>query len=205
MATFDDQLYYDLKLDLSCNKATQTIRMREQDAELRKIRIQIYENGEEVDFGTTNATSAMFFVQRPDNQIISSEVYLQGSVSQSHQYVTFICSLTNEQIHMIGRCIAELRIYCGANIITTQTFYIDVEGMRQQGVTPLTDLKIVTMTKEEYEAIWRHNANTLYIAIDYESNTASMYIGDIPITGGGGYNEVQTDTVTDSVEEVTTP
>lgn len=40
------------------------------------------------------------------------------------------------------------------------------------------------LTQQEYDAMTEHGENTLYVA--HDGDTTKLYIGDTPITGGGG-------------------
>ena len=214
-------------VDFACEVATPIIRCKQGD-KMRPITIYPLEQGNKIvttdDNGSvmiapsalTPTGSVTFRLQRPDGALYTIKVpdddvgmnwvtsAVQGKdYERVLDYIQFF--LTEEMLAVAGRaiCDVQLEFYVGDKVATA-TFFLDIEpkptATANGGVDPASFVNVKKISATDYATI-TPDANTLYIIIDGEN--VSLAFGSAVLESGGGYNETQTDNITDSVEEVT--
>lgn len=219
----------EVTLDFACETATPIVRCKQGD-NTRYIKIYPLENGEKIITTTEKQTviidptatevyggKVTFRVQRPDGAMYE---YIYPSEEQGvfewivsrvegkeHEnvldYVAF--SLSKDMLAVEGRALCDVSFELATGCtVSTASFYLDIEAKptatSSGGLSPSSPINIEEVAEESW-GTFSPDLRTLYIVTG--ENSVKMYFGSTEVGGGGGYNETQTDTVTDAVEEVT--
>lgn len=219
----------EVTLDFACETATPVVRCKQGDSN-RYIKIYPLENGEKIITTTEEQTviidptatevyggKVTFRVQRPDGAIYEytypseEQGIFEWIVSRVEgkeyenvlDYVAF--SFSEDMLAVEGRALCDVSFELATTgTVSTASFYLDIEPKPQAkasgGIDPSSFVNVKEISATDYAGI-TPNPHTLYIIIDGE--TVSLAYGSAQLISGNGYNETQTDTVTDSVEEVT--
>lgn len=156
----DSKLYYDVTLDLECERATPIIRTTGGLQEKRYLRLVVTANGEKIKFD--NVIGATFYWISSQGKFWMSKTTTWENITEGNEeYTQFIASFEADTLGADwwqGRAMGWLRINDNYTSIETQIMYIDHESYYQR--KPDVDPTIVY-----------------------------------------GYNEIQTNAITDEVRE----
>ena len=218
----------EVTLDFACETATPIVRCKQGDSN-RYIKIYPLENGEKIITTTEEQTviidptatevyggKVTFRVQRPDGAMYEYtypseeqgifEWIVSRVEGKEHEnvldYVAF--SLSEDMLAVEGRALCDVSFELATvGTVSTASFYLDIEAKptatSSGGLSPSSPINIEEVAEESW-GTFSPDLRTLYIVTG--ENSVKMYFGSTEV-GGNGYNETQTDTVTDSVEEVT--
>lgn len=153
----DNKLYYDVTLDLECERTTPIIKTTGQE-DNRYLRIVVTANGKKIKFDEAQMKEPYFLWISPQGKTwYSNTITWQTVTSGDEEYTQFLVSFTAkdyEPVSWRGRAEG----FLGTNNINTQIMYIDRES---------------------------------YYHIKPDVDPTIVY----------GYNEIQTNAVTDEVRE----
>ena len=222
----------EVTVDFACDTATPIVRCKQGDSN-RAIRIYPLEKGEKITAKTEEGTwlicpyddppdytvagAITLRVQRPDGAVYEETVppigngFTQMRASEtgtgSEQVIDYIdWALSEDMLAVAGRAICDISFRLGETPIniSTASFYLDIEpkptAKSSGGIDPSSFVNVKEISAADYESI-TPNAHTLYIIIDEDDVTLAY--GSAVLSSGGGYNETQTDYITDNVREVT--
>lgn len=205
-------------VDFGCEQATPIVRVKQGDKNGRKLLIYPRENGQGIICTDEHGTKycepyeikCELRVQRPDGAVYTTDhVFAIGGIETGKGQEIILnrvgFSLDENMLAVAGRayCDVYFWVYGDGYEASTAGFYLDIDpkptATSSGGLSPSSPINIEEVAEESW-GTFTPSSHTLYIVTG--ENSVKMYFGSTEV-GGNGYNETQTDTVTDAVEEVT--
>lgn len=164
-------------LDLACNDPVKVVKAKQLDNLTRTLSISFVDDG--TTYQIPSGTTAEFRVQRPDRVLVSADNLTVGS-----SYVNVY--LTDAMLEVAGRCIADVRLKNGSQVLSARAFFIDVYQTAQgkNFVGYIGDPACVSIVTEEQFDNMEKSDSTMYLVKD-QSGTVTQYLGNTPILVGG--------------------
>ena len=196
-------LTYNVTLDVECERATPIIKIG-QGTDLARIKVKFMAGDTPAGIDTTESFATFLWIQTPDGE----QDAVEGKFVTENGEVYAMFALSRDLTGIAGRCYANVDFRTNSTgdpvlgwttYIRTQVFYIDIEGFPEK--KNYNGVNIVQISKEHFDDLPSKDPNTLYLV--HDGDVVYLYLGNTQVGGSGGYNEVQTSSYTDNVQEVT--